>query len=111
VAVTGGSIKPGEDVAIGADRELREESGFHAQSITELGYFYTNNRRSDQRQIVVLCKELVPGEGAADPEEFIENHWLTPEEITKKVIDGKIVNMNLLAALHLFMVTEGYSRI
>jgi len=38
----GGYIAPGEDPAIGAERELLEETGYRASRLTSLGAFVTN---------------------------------------------------------------------
>ena len=101
----GGGMESGESIEAAALRELSEESNITAALTKVIGFFYTNNRRSDQKQYVVVCKDLKDEPGTADQEEFIESKWLSLKEINKLVIAGEIVNMNLLAALHLFEKT------
>lgn len=101
----GGGMESGESIEAAALRELREESNITAALTEVIGFFYANNRRSDQKQYVVVCKDLKDEPGTADQEEFIESKWLGLEEINKLVSTGEIVNMNLLAALHLFEKT------
>lgn len=98
----GGNVEEGEDSKTAALRELSEESGYSARSIVEIGSYYTNHRRSDQKQYVFLCKDLFERKLAKDPDEFIESHWLTFAEIERMKEAGELKNMNLLAALYLF---------
>ena len=101
----GGGMESGESIEVAALRELSEESNITATLTEVIGFFYANNRRSDQKQYVVVCRDLKDKPGKADQEEFIESKWLGLEEINKLISTGEIVNMNLLAALHLFEKT------
>jgi len=98
----GGKMNIDEDVILAANRELSEESGYTAEDCTVLGWFYVNNRRSDAKQHVVLCKNIKIEKLQEDEEEFIESEWFSNTEINELIKDGKIVNMNMLAALQLF---------
>ena len=98
----GGGVEPDEDILETAKRELSEESGFTAKTAKVIGYFYTANRLTDQRQYVVVCTDLTKKKAQHDQGEFIETHWLTKADIDKKVATGKITNINFLACLHLW---------
>lgn len=98
----GGGMNDGETIETAALRELSEESNLTAQSTKFIGYFYTNNRRSDQKQYVVVCKDLKEEKGKADPEEFIESEWVSIDTLNKLIANGEIYNMNLLAAIQLW---------
>jgi 8-oxo-dGTP pyrophosphatase MutT (NUDIX family) len=87
-----------------ANRELAEESGLKVRRCKEIGFFFTYNRRSDQKQFVVLCTDLYEEKANGDPEEFIESHWLPHIKIEKMAASGELHNMNLMAALHLYFV-------
>lgn len=52
----GGAIESGESIIDAARRELAEESGFTANSCTVIGSYYLNNRRSDRKQFVIVCR-------------------------------------------------------
>ncbi len=97
----GGAIETNEDVLAAANRELSEESGYVGKDCEIIGSFYVNNRRSDRKQFVVLCKDLAAQKLPEDSEEFIENIWLPTEHVRQLVKDGVITNVGLLAALHL----------
>jgi ADP-ribose pyrophosphatase len=98
----GGSIEDSEDVITAANRELSEESDLVAASSKEIGYFYVNNRRSDEKQYVVLCTELREKIGHRDEEEFIETHWKPISEVRQMIANGQCNNINLLAALNIW---------
>jgi len=106
----GGKIEPNENIIFAANRELSEESGFVATDCAILGSFYVNNRRSNTKQYVVLCKNIEIKKSHKDAEEFIESQWLSLAAIKDLIKNGKIVNMNMLAALQLFDIAEHDSR-
>lgn len=97
----GGAANESEDIIEAANRELSEESGYVGKNCEVIGSFYLNNRRSDRKQFVVLCKDLVAQKRPEDDEEFIESIWMPIEDINQLIKDGKITNVGLLAALRL----------
>lgn len=101
----GGSINENEQLEHAASRELSEESGLEAKSCTLLGSFYTNNRRSDEKQFIVLCTGLKERKQDGDPEEFIHSTWVSIESVRSMIKNGEIENINMLAALNLFFST------
>ena len=98
----GGSMNLGETVEAAALRELSEESGYSAKKTKIIGHYYTRNRRSNQRQYVVLCTNIYEHKLQEDPDEFIETHWLTKSKLQSMIGAGEIDNINLLAALNLW---------
>lgn len=98
----GGAVNA-EDILSAANRELSEESGIVARKIRILGYYYTNNRRSDQKQYVLLGTDLLTHKNSRDSEEFIESVWITITELKEKICKGEIHNINLLAAMNLWL--------
>lgn len=101
----GGSMKSGEDIITAARRELAEESGYGAETCVVLGSYYTYNRRSDQKQHVVLCTDLYKDTQAADEDEFIETYWLSKKTVAAMIASNKLENINALAALNIWMHT------
>lgn len=98
----GGSMELDEDIIEAGNRELSEESGFRGKDCHVLGSFYMNNRRSNRKQYVVLCKDLIEKKIPNDAEEFIVSEWMSLDKLNALIKDKKISNMNLLAALKLF---------
>ena len=99
----GGSIERNESVIEAAGRELSEESGLVAGEYKIIGYYYVNNRRSDQKQYVVVGRMLSQNIKRGDQEEFIESRWMPVAEVERKIRDGEFHNMNLLASLNMWL--------
>jgi len=97
----GGGMLPGETPEQGALRELAEESGYTATECRVLGFSYPDNRRSNHKQYIVECRNLSEHNLPEDPEEFIENLWLTRQEINDLIKQDKAHNMHMLAALQI----------
>ena len=98
----GGAIESGESIIDAARRELAEESGFTANNCTVIGSYYLNNRRSDRKQFIIVCRNLRKKALPPDDEEFIESIWTNRTEIARMVAAGEIENITLLAALQLY---------
>jgi ADP-ribose pyrophosphatase len=105
----GGDIEDGEDIIAAAKRELSEESDFTANTVKQLGFYYTNNRRSNQKQYVVLCTNLSHHREEGDPEEFILSVWMSFDQLQQKILTDEVHSINLLAALNLWSHYSGTS--
>lgn len=99
----GGKVEAGENTVQGAVRELTEEAGLNPKSITEIGWFYMDNRRTSARMFVYLARncEKIKKTGG-DIEEEITSHWTSINKINEMIKNGEIVNYSLLAAWSLF---------
>ena len=94
----GGKIDNNESPADGAKRELAEESQYSAD-LTEIGWFYVDNRRSDSKFHVFMATNIKTiSTHSSDDEEEFEHYWLTEEEIDHLIKDGDIKNYSFLAA-------------
>ncbi len=101
----GGYIKVDEDPIIGAKNELLEETGFIPSSLTHLGYYFANDRRSDSKVYVFLAKDLNKGNMQRDPEEEDnELFWFSEDEIDLMINRGDIVQNNFLSSWQLYKV-------
>ncbi len=99
----GGKVEKGEDVITTTKRELLEESGYIADSVREIGWYYMNNRRTNAKMFVVVCEDVTLGHKIdGDEEESIESMWVSFEKLRRLVRDGEIVNYSVLAALGLW---------
>lgn len=102
----GGIMYPSEDIIAAANRELSEESGYIGRSCTIIGSFYVNNRRSDRKQFVVLCKDLMHHKRKGDKEEYIESSWMSLHNLRELIRSGDVCNIGLLAALQLLECSQ-----
>lgn len=95
----GGRIEQDELAIDAAKRELQEETGYIANEIQEIGWYYTNNRRTKAKMYVFLAINPRLGEKIdGDPEEEISTTWITEGDMKKMIHDGEIVNYSVLAA-------------
>ena len=97
----GGKVEDGEDPSLAIVRELAEEAGMGGE-VTQIGWFYTDNRRKSDKFYVFVATNLVLANGTKDPEEDIEDYWVTEAEIDEMVRNGTLVNYSALAAWALY---------
>lgn len=94
----------GEDLQAAALRELKEETGYAPKNIITIGSFFVDNRRTDAKLHVFLAQGMQPvAKTGGDQEEDISTEWVTPEELTSMIRDGKIVNFAMLAAWAMYL--------
>jgi ADP-ribose pyrophosphatase len=95
-----GTLENGEDPLECAARELAEETGYRAGSVSELGRFYAAPGYTDEELVVVLATELVPGDDAApDPDEIIDTVTVRPSELLRLIAAGEIRDSKTLATI------------
>ena len=97
----GGGIEKGETSLDAVFRELKEETGLIASEADYLGFFYTNNRRSSQKQYVYAVKKFtIEGTDLEDTEQIF-SEWKSIKDIEEMIEGAQISNINLLAAFAL----------
>lgn len=79
-----------EDRLLAAKRELQEETGYTADSWTDLGPFYPAPAYSDEKIELYLAQGLHLGERHLDDDEFIDVQLVPLEELVKQVMAGEI---------------------
>ena len=102
----GGQVHAGEDIVDAAKRELAEESGYTGNDCEVLGWYYMAPRRSDQRQYIVVIRDLSEVPRNNDPEEIIENHWVYIGDVRRMIREGQCTNGYMLAALNLWFQNQ-----
>jgi mutator protein MutT len=79
-----GHIDPGETSLQAAVREVREETGVHAELIEELGevrYWYRRDGRSVPKSVVFYLLRYVEGSTDDHDEEVEEARWMALEQV------------------------------
>jgi ADP-ribose pyrophosphatase len=90
---------PGEDWEVCARRELEEETGMTAGSLTHLTTIFTTPGFTDERIHLFMATDLRSGTAALDRDEFVEPVRLSMSEALEMVRDGEITDAKTVCAL------------
>ena len=99
VELPAGTLEPGEDPLPAAHRELAEETGYRARSMTRLTAFYTSPGILDERMTLFLAAGLTPGPTKLEPGEHLVSFLATWDEALEMTRDGRIQDAKTLAGL------------
>jgi ADP-ribose pyrophosphatase len=102
--IPAGKLDGDEDPVEGAQRELREETGFRAGQWKSLGSIYPSPAWSTEYIYLYLATDLIPGPTALDADETIELVTLPFTEVIDLVRAGAITDAKTVAALLLAYV-------
>ena len=91
-ASASGSVMAGETAQAAAVRELREETGFVAHKLTELGIYYGSPAIMGEKIWMYLAEDLHKEEQDLDEDEFLEVFSLPLEEAVELVLNGTITD-------------------
>jgi len=94
-----GKIDEGEKPEAAAARELREESGYRADSIRYLTKLYTSVGFTDEVIYAYLCTGLTPGEPDLDEHEAIDIEEYDIGALLNMVMSGEITDAKTQVAV------------
>lgn len=97
--VPAGRLEPGEDPAACAARELREETGCRAESLSPLTTIFTTPGFTDEQIHLFLATGLTRGVAAPERDEFIEVVTLAFAEALQLIQRGEIRDAKTVIAL------------
>ena len=94
-----GTLEEGEDPAVCAAREIREETGFAADKIEKIGDFYLAPGYSTEFMHVYLAQDLRHAPLEADADEFLSVEKIPFAEAIQIAERGEMPDAKSLAAL------------
>ena len=80
-------------------RELEEETGMRAETVTPLTRIYTTPGFTDEVIQLFIATDLEPGNVSRDPDEFMEVVRLSFSKVLEMVQDGRIVDAKSIATI------------
>ena len=96
-----GTMEPGEDPAATAHRELIEETGFEAGSMTPKGFIYTTPGFTDEKIFLFEARDLSPSEEfEKDEDEEIEVMDVAVCDLDTMIRDGTICDAKTICLIH-----------
>jgi len=102
-----GRVDKHELIEEAANRELQEESGFRANSLTRLFALVSFVGQADHHIEFFLAKDLVESTKQADPGEYnLTTQWMSPEEIDDAITQGIVNHSETIAAWYKFKLTQ-----
>lgn len=91
-----------EDPRAGAERELREETGYRAKKWTKLGVGHTSNSVTDEEVVYFVAEELEAGVAEPEGTEQLQLKWVDFAECLRMVAEGEITDsISVMALLRL----------
>ncbi len=97
--IPAGKLDGAEEPLEGAQRELREETGYQAGHFERLGSFYPAPAWSTELVHLYLATELLPGQSALEADEAIELVHVPLSEAIAMIQAGTIIDGKTMAAV------------
>jgi ADP-ribose diphosphatase len=95
-----GGVRPGEGLEEAAQRELMEEVGYRAGTLTWLHSYYTSKSVCDETAHLYIGRHLTPLRADADETEFLQFETLPFDEVLRQVLHSEIRDsMTVIAVL------------
>jgi ADP-ribose pyrophosphatase len=96
--IPAGKLDPGETPLEAAKRELKEETGYAAETWTPIVSYWPSPGFCSEKMNLFLATDLTAGEATPMDDEQIEARWFTREEIEAMIHSGEMQDGKTLIA-------------
>jgi ADP-ribose pyrophosphatase len=100
IEIPAGKLDPNEDPLICAQRELKEETGYQANSWEFLGRIHPVISYSNEFIDIYLAHDMLPGQAHLDEEEFLDVFAASLDEIESWISQGVITDVKTIIATY-----------
>jgi ADP-ribose diphosphatase len=104
--VPAGRLDKGEAPEACARRELKEETGYSAASLTRLTSIFTTPGFTDERIHLFVARGLTAGESALESDEILDVHPMTFSRAIQMIDEGIITDGKTIVALMLALESD-----
>lgn len=109
-AIPSGGVAEGETPHAAAVRELKEETGYTARSISPLMHCYASYGCSNQRYDIFIADDLEDSGSPIDANEVLDIRWFSREELLALILANGIVDNLSLSPLLLVLLEDTMDR-
>jgi ADP-ribose pyrophosphatase len=99
VELPAGTLEAGEPPDVCAVRELKEETGYEAGTLTELTSFFAAPGILDEHMHLFLATQLTGGSPQREPDEEIENWVVSWDKALEMIRNGEIRDAKTIVGL------------
>ena len=104
--IPAGKLEIGEDPYVAATRELEEETGNKADTLTPLGVIYPTCGYSDEKIYLYLARNTKITHTNFDEDEVISSEYYPLEEVMLMIKDGKIKDAKTICAINYYLMLD-----
>jgi ADP-ribose pyrophosphatase len=97
--IPAGTIEEGEDPALCATRELKEETGYHALRWDNLGFFYSSPGFCTEKMYLYLARQLTLGAASPDADEILRAEIIPLDQLVAQIQRGEILDAKTIVGL------------
>jgi len=100
--IPAGTLEPGEVLEAAARRELEEESGYTAATMTAKGFFYASPGVLDEKLHLFFAEGLTAGTARPEVDEQLEPVVLRLDDAVAMILAGEIRDAKTITAILLY---------
>lgn len=105
--IPAGKLNEGEEPSVGAARELEEETGYRAQSLSHLVDIYPSPGYTNEIIHIYLAENIVKVGQKLDEGEFLNCTYVPLDEVVKMIERGEIKDAKTVVAIYKYIAEHG----